>query len=895
MQHPTRPPRVHGAVLACAVFAALTAAVFISAVALAEPQSSDAAPSVTSDALSPPTPTQPRNATTPFAVGSQLIDARTGLACPMPAQLGSPLDISDSLRDVPDFRRILRYNPALTTTVYTRDGRVLGYLYHEKRFLTPLKEIPTHVVDAFLAAEDAGFYEHEGVDLTAIFRAFSKNVAAGEVVQGGSTITQQVVKRLLLSTEKTYIRKAKEAILAYRLERHVPKRDILAIYLNDIFLGAGAYGVEAGARVYFGKHVHDVTLAEAALLAGLPKAPTKFNPYREPEEAKARQRYVLGRMLELGWITQTQHDDAAAAPLVYKEMADPSWGQGAYYLEEVRRWLIDHFSMDNAPELCEELGRVGEDAVYEGGLHVFTAIDLEHQRAAENALREGLEASSKRRGWRGPVKQLSPGLQQAFLEREAPTTGEWKRMLEGGWIQVLVTDVTREAATVRAGDRTGVIGVDTMHWCRTPNLDRPTEGVAAIKDARRVLTPGDVVWASLLPENYEPKIHSLLMFSQWDKQLPQDPVYPATLPADPLPLRLQQKPVVQGAIVSLEPPTGEVVALVGGYDFQDSHFNRATQAHRQPGSAFKPIVYSAAMDHGFTPASVVNDHPISYWDPVTKKLWKPRNYKEKFFGPTLLRTALAKSRNIVTIQVAENIGIENVIARAKAMGLEPDFPPYLSICLGSQVVRPINLCKAYTAFARQGDTVEPRLVLSINSHRGREIFHSAPIIEPAISRENAYIMTTLLNHAVEHGTGTKAKLLNRPLCGKTGTTNEQRDAWFMGFSPYLLTGVYVGFDSFAPMGDKETGSRAALPIWVKYRMKVEENYALQEYPQPDEIVFEHVADVGEMAGQSYTLPFKSGTQPSVAGSRWVMHNAGSAPGAAAPLDEQEDFLLKQMF
>ncbi|TVM15507.1 penicillin-binding protein [Oceanidesulfovibrio indonesiensis] len=793
-----------------------------------------------------------------------------------------------SLEGVPDFKEIMNYKPALTTTVYTRDGRVLGYLYREKRFLVPLSEMPEHLVQAFLASEDASFYEHEGIDLAAIFRAFSRNVAAGGVVQGGSTITQQIVKRLLLSTEKTYVRKAKEAILSYRLERHLSKRDILAIYLNDIFLGAEAYGVEAGARTYFGKHVQDLNLAEAAILAGLPKAPTKYNPYRRPDEAKARQTYVLGRMLELEWITQEQHDEALAQPLVYKQMADPSWKLGAYYLEEVRRWLIEYFSPDNLNEEGVALDRTGEDAVYEGGLHVFTAIDLEHQAAAEKALREGLRASSKRRGWRGPIRTLEQDQIETYIAANNPGEEKLKSLLRGEWLKVVVTKVEQDKALVRAGEHEGVIPVETLHWCRTPNLDRPTEVVPAVKDARQVLKPGDVVWASYLPLNFDSRIHSLLMFSEWDKQLPSDPEYPVNLPEEgPIPLRLEQMPAVQGGLVSMEPPTGEVVALVGGYDFQWSHFNRATQAHRQPGSAFKPIVYSAAMDNGFSPASVVEDRAIEYWDPVTKKLWKPKNYKEEFFGSTLLRTALAKSRNIVTVQVAEHVGIDKIIARAKAMGLEPDFPPYLSIALGSQVVRPINLCKAYTAFARGGTTVEPRLVLSINSSRGREIYHSAPEVNEAISPQNAYVMTTLLKHVVQTGTGTKAKLLNRPVAGKTGTTNDQRDAWFMGFTPYLLTGVYVGFDDFSPMGDKETGSRAALPIWVKYRMKVEEGYPEEDFSTPGGIVFEEVADVGEMAGYSWSLPFIAGTQPSVSGTHWVMQNS--------PVEEQEDFLLKQMF
>ncbi len=785
-----------------------------------------------------------------------------------------------------EFSKIWEYKPALVTTVHSRDGQVMGYLFREKRFLVGIDAMTPYLVKAFLAAEDSSFYEHEGIDLTAIFRALSKNISAGDIVQGASTITQQVVKRILLTSEKSYARKIKEAILSYRLEHQMSKNEILTIYLNEIFLGANAYGVEAAARTYFGKHALDLNLAEAALLAGLPKAPTRYNPYRYPQAAKARQAYVLGRMLELNWITQEEHDQALEYELIYKSMPDPSWGLGAYYLEEVRRWLVDNMAT-LVTDPSKTWGRSGEDAVYEAGLEIFTAMDTEHQRLAELALRDGLEASSRRRGWLGPVRHLDPGAFDVFLNANTLPPDA----AVGDWFKVLVTKVETGGATVRIGARTGFIDVKSMHWCRTPNPKVATEQVASIKDAHKVVKPGDVVWAALDAEPLEDK---------------------------PLALSLRQRPKVQGALISMEPPKGDVVALVGGYDFKLSQFNRATQAVRQPGSAFKPIVYSAALDAGFSPASVVMDEPFVHVDPITKKVWEPKNYSGSFYGPTMLCTALAKSRNLVTIRVAALMGIQRLLDRSRAMGLKGDFGPYLPVALGSVAVTPINLCQAYTAFARDGSYIEPRLVLSIRNQQNQEIFSSTPKAHQAISPQNAYVMSSMLKEVIRRGTAGSAKVINRPLAGKTGTTNEERDAWFIGFSPYLLTGVYVGFDQIEPMGSKETGSRAALPIWIQYRQGVESFYHEQDFTRPDGIIFQHVASSGfaaeeERSGEYY-LPFIASNfgEPMFMdgyftefGQDFVLdgsyqgafpyYEGGSGSSGHEPSTSQEEYLLKQLF
>ena len=756
-----------------------------------------------------------------------------------------------AVRDLPGFTRITDYNPPLVTTVLTKNDNVLGYFYKEKRFLVPLSEMAPIVGKAFLAAEDGGFYEHEGVDIPGIFRAAVKNVLAGGIVQGGSTITQQVIKSLLLTPERSYSRKIKEAILAYRLENYLSKDEILTIYLNQIYMGAGAYGVEAAAREYFGTHVSDLTIAQAALLAGLPKAPSRYSPLKHPERAIVRQHYVLKRLHELGWISQPQYQDALETTLVFKSMADPSWQQGAYYLEEVRRRLIQQF---------------GEDTVYNGGLTVRTGMDFSHQLPAETAMRKGLRASTKRRGWQGPLKTLAVGEYDAFL-KDASFVVE--ALVPDEWIQVLVTGVDKQEATVRFGAYEGRIPVSTMGWARTPDASKAPEDVPSIKDARLVLHPGDVVWASIVEPSGEDGI--------WH-------------------FALEQEPLVQGALVSVDPLNGDVLALVGGYDFFKSQYNRATQASRQPGSGFKPIVYSTALDNGFTPASIVLDAPIVYDDAATNSTWKPENFEGVFFGPTLLRTALVKSRNLVTIRIAQQIGIRKIIERAHALGLEGDFPEDLSVSLGSRPVTPMELCKAFTAFARQGSVVQPRLITRVENAWGMEMY--AANVEPvqAISPQTAYIITNLLQQVVKYGTGWRARVLNRPVAGKTGTSNNEQDAWFMGFSPYLLTGVYVGFDQVKPMGKYETGSRAASPIWVEYRKAVEDQYPVQDFTPPPGIVMARIdPDTGLLAGpgtsKSLFLPFKSGTEPTQTASR-PMDNAGGR-GMVEPGSDED--LLKQIF
>ncbi|SKA75809.1 penicillin-binding protein 1A [Desulfobaculum bizertense DSM 18034] len=761
-------------------------------------------------------------------------------------------------RDLPGFTNITDYNPPLVTTVYTRNNEVLGYFYKEKRFLVRIKEMPDFVPQSFLAAEDTSFYAHGGVDILAIARAFFANMRAGHVVQGASTITQQVIKSLLLTPERSYQRKIKEAILAYRLEHYLTKDEILTIYLNQIYFGARSYGIEAASRAYFGCHVQDLTIAQAAMLAGLPKAPSSYNPYRNMAGAIKRQHYVLNRLRELHWITEEQYQEALSEPITLKRMDDPSWHQGAYYLEEVRRRLIERF---------------GEDVVYNAGLHVYTAVDMTHQLAAERSVRDGLIASAKRRGWTGPLQHLNRNEWGMFLNNHPYSALELE---QGTWVKALVKDVTADRAIVQFGDFQGRLDVKEVHWARTIDPSKATEEVPSVKDCRKVLNSGDVIWVSLLavPENLNPEDESAAKAAMWN-------------------VTLEREPEVQGALISMEPGSGEVRALVGGYSFDKSQFNRATQARRQPGSAFKPFVYSTGLDNGMTPSTVLLDAPIVYTS--STMVWKPQNFEGIFYGPTLLRTALVKSRNLVTIRLAQRVGIRKIIKRARHMGLESEFPEDLSVSLGSSPVTPLGLTKAYSGFARGGSTVEPRFILSVESAWGDTLYvNEKQVNEDAVSPQTAYIITSLLKEVVSSGTGWRVRrAFTRPIAGKTGTSNDEQDAWFVGFTPYLLTTVWVGFDRMQPMGRFETGSRAASPIWVGYRKAIESQYAEEDFPQPPGIVMARIdAKNGLLAGsateKSYFLPYKAGTEPHRTSTASTTSPGGSVKAAG------ED-LLKQVF
>lgn len=753
-------------------------------------------------------------------------------------------------KNLPSIKKITDYNPPLTTTVYSKNGTILGQFYKEKRFLRTLDQMSSCLPQAFISAEDGDFYQHEGLDFLSIVRAAIANFKAGHIVQGGSTITQQVIDNLLLKPGRSYIRKLREAILAYRLDHNLNKNEILTIYLNHIYLGAGSYGVEAAARTYFGKHASDLNIQEAALLAGLPKAPSLYNPYKNPQAAKSRQRYVLKRMYHLGKISQEQYHQAITAPLHYQPMEDPSWKRGPYFLEAVRQKLIQEY---------------GKQEVYTRGLNVYTTIDLRHQKFAKQAIQKGLESLSKRRGWLGPIDHLEL--------KEFEGLPSWKErdllsLNKGEWVRVLITEVHKDGALARFGNQTASIDVKTMAWARQPNPQQAPENVPGINDAHNVLKKGDLVYASVVsrPENKD---------GLWD-------------------LALEQKPKVEGALVSIDPANGAVRSLVGGYDFSRSQFNRAIQARRQPGSVFKPIVYSAALDHGYTPASTILDAPVVLPGQSSGSVWRPQNYSRTVRGKTLLRTGLVHSINLVTIRLAQAIGIEKIIHRAKDLAIEADFPHNLTISIGTLSVSLMDMCQAYSAFARDGTIIEPYLIERVTDPWKREIYETEPKVKKSISPQNSYIMTNLLKQVVNEGTGWRVKALGRPVAGKTGTTNNQRDAWFIGYTPYLLTGVYVGFDNPKSMGRYETGSRAASPIWLSYRKEVESQYPVQDFQKPRGIVMARIdAQTGLLAGPStekcYFLPFKAGTQPI------KMAKAETGPENKLQSGYRYEELLKELF
>ncbi len=726
-------------------------------------------------------------------------------------------------RDLPAMDRIADFRPPQATVVLARDGSPLGSLFHEKRFMVPLELMSPHITKAFMAAEDDGFYQHVGVDPIAIMRAAIVNFQTGRNKQGGSTITQQVIKQLLLTPEKSYKRKIKEAILAYRLEKELTKDEILSIYLNQIFLGQKAYGVEAASRTYFGKHATDITLAESALLAGMPQAPSRYNPFRYPESAKARQLYVLRRLRELKWITEEEYTQAVNEPLVYWTMPETQMGAAGWYMEEVRRLLIEFFSVENMVIMGIDSTKSGADYVYEAGLTVTTAMDPMHQNAADLGLRKALEELARRQGWRGPIQKILPDQHAAFVEKSAFSPYD---LIGGRWVRGLVTAVQEKNATVALGrGYVGDVNVSTMKWARPVNPKAlPSYN---IRDARKVLNVGDVVWLAQ-PHSKAKEV------KEKGKVVVIEPTYDASLVKEgvPIELALQQMPVAQGALVSIEPSTGDVVALVGGYEFGSSHFNRAVQSLRQPGSAFKPIVYSAAMDRGFSAATLLPDEPYTYINPETGQAWTPSNYDHKFNGPMELYKALASSRNIPTVRVAEYIGIDAVIERAQGLGITSAFPRYLTASLGAVEVSPLNLTQAFTAFANQGWACRPRIITSIKDVNGKEIYNQPPEHWQAISPENAYIMASMLKRVVSGGTATRARVLNKPMAGKTGTTNNEHDTWFIGFTPHLVSGIYVGYDQLAPLGRRETGGTTALPGFVEYRKHVEKFYPADDFVVP---------------------------------------------------------------
>ncbi|MBN1959289.1 MAG: PBP1A family penicillin-binding protein [Desulfuromonadales bacterium] len=726
--------------------------------------------------------------------------------------LGAYFYVSSTL---PKVETLADYQPPLITQIYADDGTIIAEYSRERRILVPFEKIPKTLVQAFVAAEDSSFFKHQGLDFQSILRAALKNVKAGGIAQGGSTITQQVAKKLLLTSERTFTRKFKEAILAWRMEKALTKQDILYLYLNQIYLGHRAYGVEAAAQNYFDKNVEELSLAESAILAGLPQAPSRYSPYRHYQRAMDRQKYVLGRMVEEGYITPEERHQAEQEEVVIKPRLNNLLDVTAYFNEQVRRYLEERF---------------GEDTLYTGGLQVETSINLAMQQVAREAVKQNLRDHDKRRGYRGAEQVLvNPEAREEFLNEQLKQLNE-EPLVQGAYSQALVTGLNGDQLLCRIADRNAFIALDKTKWAAPIEvIDADSESVGNASEEGFTLLPiGSVIDVQIL-----------------------------NLETEPLELALEQKPLAQGALVAIDPFSGQVKAMVGGYDFAESQFNRAIQAKRLPGSAIKPLIYAAALDHGYTPASIILDTPLIYENTKIEtgelEEWKPKNYEQKFYGPTRFRHALAHSRNVVTIKILEDIGVNYAANYIQKLGIETPQQRDLSMALGSTAVTPLEMLTAYTVFANGGVLVPPTYITRIRDRNGRILESIDPadfstgmaadqrlIRKPprrVISPETAYLVTNIMESVVRDGTGWRAKAINRPSAGKTGTTNDLKDAWYIGFIPQLACVSWVGYDQERPLGKNETGSRAAAPAWVHFMKKAVKQYPVENFRVPDSIEF----------------------------------------------------------
>ncbi len=726
-------------------------------------------------------------------------------------------------RDLPKLFKFNDYRPPVATRVYAADGTLLGEFSKEHRHFVPLDQIPHEVVMAFLAAEDADFYKHGPLDFMGIARAMLSNLKAGEVKQGGSTITQQVVKSLLLTPERTLERKLKEWWLSYEIEKRLSKDEILTLYLNQIYFGHGAYGVAAAWEAYFGKQVQDATMTEASIIAGLPKAPNRYNPFQDIGSSKLRQRYVLDQMVKDGMIASDQ------AEAIYKEplaLASPE-GQATpspEFLEFVRRALVEKY---------------GNDRVLEDGLSIYTTLDPVLEAAAREATVSGLETLDKHMGWRGPVERLSLDRIPAMLDRlkaEKVQTGVKRKGV------VRRVDDASGRAFVDLGSTDGVITIDHMAWARKfdPEVDYRYRSIHRPSEA---LSVGDVVWVRPIAD---------------------------IVPGRPVELSLEQQPEVQGAMLGLDPETREVRAMIGGYDPAKSEFNRAIQARRQPGSSFKPVIYATAMENGFTPATIVVDAPLDESDEFrsfAQGPWRPQNYDGEFKGPITVRDAIKDSRNIPAIKVLRAVGIKKMHAMARRLGFESPMVDNLTAALGSADVTLLELVDAYATLDMGGVYAPAVFIQKVLDRDGRVLEQSEPAPKQVMSPSVAYITTYLLTQVVQAGTATGALKLGRPAAGKTGTTNDFTDAWFVGFTPDMVCGVWTGLDDHRSLGKGETGGNAALPLWLSFMQAAHMGKPARPFKVPGGINWARIDDstgllaTPDSSGTVLDMPFLEGTEP----------------------------------
>jgi penicillin-binding protein 1A len=716
--------------------------------------------------------------------------------------------------DLPQVSSLENFEPNIITEIYAANGRLIGEFAIEKRVVVSFKDIPPTVRNAIVAVEDADFWKHIGINLWRVPSAAITNLRAGKKEQGFSTLTMQLSRLLFLTPEKTYERKIKEIILAFQIEKNFTKEEIFTLYCNQVYFGLGSYGVEATSQFLFSKSVKDVTLAEAALIAGLPQNPSRLSPLDHPERAVQRRNHVLERMAEEKYISREEADRAKAEPLtLHLRKAPPSIAP--HFLEEVRKYLEREY---------------GSQRIYQGGLKVYTTLDADMQEAATKALKKGLRRLDRRA--RGFVPSEATVLKDGVFPDEV-RLDEWEWPIRQG-------DVVR--GVVLASDRTSAL--------------------VQIGDYRARISPAEIAWtqrrnvAEVLPRG---AIAPFLIESLKEEGENKEVV-----------VLLEQEPKVEGALLSLDPKTGAVKAMVGGYDFERSKFNRATQAYRQVGSAFKPIIYTAAIEQaGYTPTTILVDAPISF--PDNQGVWMPHNYDFTFWGPIPVRRAVENSRNIPAIKTLQAVGIKTGIDYARKLGLAGELPPYLPIAIGAGEATLQEMTSAFATFANQGLRMTPYYIGRITDREGNILEEAHPVAKDAIRADTAYIMTSLLKGVVERGTATRARALKRPIAGKTGTTNDWTDGWFVGFEPSLAAGVWVGFDEKKDsLGKGSDGARTALPIWIEFWGEATKGKPIEDFPVPGNIVFVPVDGAGRPA------------PPGTPGVRMESFVAGTEPKGALP-------------
>jgi len=755
--------------------------------------------------------------------------------------------------DLPDIDNLREVRLQVPLKVLSRDGRLIAEFGEKRRNPLTFEQIPPHMIEAILSAEDANFFHHPGVDYRGLLRAGIQLALTGKKKQGGSTITMQVARNFYLSSKKTYTRKLSEIFLALRIEKELSKQEILELYLNKIYLGHRSYGVGAAARVYYGKTVDELDLAQTAMIAGLPKAPSSFNPLANPPRALERRNYVLDRMLDLDYIDQTEHAAATAQPITASRYAPNIEVEAPYVAEMVRSELVERFDQD----------------AYTGGYTVYTTVGGTEQIAANSAIREALDAYSERHGYYGPESQLEPlPSDQAALDAALAD-----RATVGTLRPAIVTEVDEKTARIYLGkDVYDTISWGQMKWAN-PFINTDRRGPAP-KKASDVVKPGDLIRV---------KAVEVLIKKQKQKVW-----------------RLAQIPRAAGALIALDPNDGAIRALVGGYDFYHSKFNRVTQAKRQPGSGFKAFIYSAALENGFTPASLINDAPVVFEDPSLEGAWRPENYSGKFFGPTRLRYALTKSRNLVSIRLLRSMGVDAALQHIAKFGFNPDELPHnLSLALGSADVTPLQMATGYAVLANGGYRVDPFVIERIEQAGLGVVFEAepstvcpdcppAPAVETTsevsaeitpsddgratrvLDQRNRFLMYSMMQDVIQHGTATRARELGRKdLAGKTGTTNDQRDAWFNGFNQHMVANAWVGFDDNSKLGRGEVGGRAALPAWMDFMRVALKDVPDEQPAMPPEIV---TVRIDPATGAKATAATE--------GAIFEMFRAENAPGAA---------------